>query len=176
MHDIPPWIYVTVTSVTALGVLLQAAFLGGMLFALKKALKRLDAVSQMAEEHIVPAMGVARKMLEENAPKVKIVVDHAVTAAADLAELSKTAKEKTAEVGIAVDDLVKRTEEQAERLDEMLTGTLDSVSHATATLQRVVTSPMRQIGAVLSGLRAGFDVLVGRDHDAHAAADGDQFI
>jgi methyl-accepting chemotaxis protein len=176
MHDIPPWIYVTVTSVTAIGVLLQAAFLGGMLFALKKALKRLDAVSQMAEEHIVPAMGVARKILEENAPKVKIVVDHAVQVSADLAELSRTAKEKSAEVGVAVDDLVKRTEVQAERLDEMLTGTLDSVSHATATLQRVVTGPVRHIGAVLNGLRAGFDVLVGRDHDAHTAADGDQFI
>lgn len=176
MHELPPWVYIMVTSVTAVGVLLQAAFLGGMLFALKKALARLDNVSKMAEEQIVPTMGTARKMLEEEGPKIHAAIKDAVETCANLKAISLTARTMTAEAGAAVDDLLMKTETQAARVDEMLTGTLDSIAQATATLQRYVGGPSRQINALINGLRAGFDVLRSRGREAHAAADGEHFV
>lgn len=176
MHELPPWVYVLVTSVTALGVLLQAAFLGGMFLALKGALKRLDDVSRMAEEHIVPTMGRARKLLEEETPRIKVAIENAVELTQSLRTVSKIAEEKTADVSAAIDDLLTKTETQAARVDEMLTGTLDSIAEATATLQRYVGTPARRVNAVMNGLRAGFDVLRSRGREAHVAADGDHFV
>jgi methyl-accepting chemotaxis protein len=164
------------TIVTALAVLLQAFVLLGMLIALKGALGRLDQVTKMAEEHIVPTMGTARKLLEEMSPKIRTAVENAVTASEHLKELSRTAREKSADVSAAVDDVLEKTEAQAERMDEIVTGALDAVSHATAVLQRATNSPMRQIMGLVNGLRAGFDVLCNRNQQAHAAADGDHFV
>jgi hypothetical protein len=61
-------------------------------------------------------------------------------------------------------------------VDEIVTGTLDSVVHATSTLQKAVSGPVRQVNAVLNGLKAGFDVLRSKEREAHAAADGDHFV
>lgn len=170
MHQIPQWVYILFTAVTAVGVLLQAFVLLGMLIALKGALGRLDQVSKLAEEHVIPTLQSARKLLEEVSPKLK-------TAAQNMMQVSETLRNQSGHVSEAVDDLLKKTEAQAERIDEMVTGTLNSIAHATAAVQRTVGAPIRQASAIFSGLRASFDVFRGgRERVTHSAVDGDQFI
>jgi hypothetical protein len=168
-HEIPVWVYITFTAVTAVGVMMQALVLLGMLFALKGALGRLNEVSKKAEEHVLPMLETARHLLDEVSPKLKVATQNAL-------EVSQTLKTESTRVAGALDDLLKKATVQTERLDEILTATLDSVAHATATVQRAVSGPVRQVGAVLSGLRAGFDVLRNKEREAHAAADGDRFV
>lgn len=176
MHDLPPWLFGIFTAVSAFGVLLQALVLLSIFLALRRTLKRADELTRVAEEHIVPTMAMARKLLEEETPKIKVAIQNTVELTQSLRTVSEAAEEKSAEVSAAVDDLLKMTEMQAARVDEMLTGTLDSIAQATATLQRYVGGPARRISGLMNGLRAGFDVLRNRDHEAHAAADGDHFV
>lgn len=168
-HDIPAWVYILFTAVTAAGVVMQALVLLGMLVAIKKALVRLDDVTKEAREHALPALATARHLLEEVSPKLKV-------AAQNVLEVSHTLKDESTHVSGAVDQLLKKAEVQVDRVDEMVTGTLDSIAYATATVQRAVATPMRQVGAVLSGLRAGLDVLRSKDRNSHAGADGDHFV
>lgn len=168
-HDIPSWVYILFTAVTAAGVLMQALVLLGMLFAIKAALGRLDEVTKEAREHALPALATARHLLEEVSPKLKVAVQNVL-------EVSNTLKQESTHVSGAVDQLLKKAEVQVDRVDEMVTGTLDSIAYATATVQKAVATPMRQVGAVLSGLRAGLDVLRSRDRNSHAGADGDHFV
>jgi methyl-accepting chemotaxis protein len=167
-HGIPDWVYVTFTAVTAVGVAMQALVLLGMLIAVKAAMRRVAEVTSKAQEHALPALETARTLLDEISPKLK-------TAAQNLMEVSETLKARSVTVSDAVDDLLKKAAVQADRVDEMVTGTLDSIAHATETVQKAVVTPVRQVSAVLSGLRAGFDVLRNRDQ-AHATGDGDHFI
>jgi hypothetical protein len=183
MHQVPEWIYITFTAVTAFGVLLQAVVLLAMLLALKSALGRLNEVSRVAEEHVIPTMASARRLLDEIGPRLKVVSQNAVTVTQNAvkvsqsaAEISETLKEQSARLSVTVDQLREKTEVQAERVDEMVTGTLDSIASATAMLQRVVAGPLRQISAVLNGLRVGFGVLREREREVHSAADGDHFV
>lgn len=166
---IPGWVYVLFTAVTAAGVVMQALVLLGMLIAAKKALSRLDEVTKQAQEHALPALATARHLLEEVSPKLKV-------AAQNVLEVSHTLKNESTHVSGAVDDLLKKAEVQVDRVDEMVTGTLNSIAYATSTVQKAVATPVRQVGAVLMGLRAGFDVLRNKERDAHAAADGDHFV
>lgn len=168
-HDIPSWVYILFTAVTAAGVVMQALVLLGMLFALKAAMSRLDEVTKQAQEHALPALATARHLLEEVSPKLKV-------AAQNVLEVSHTLKHESTHVSGAVDQLLKKAEVQVDRVDEMVTGTLDSIAIATSTVQRAVVTPMRQVGAVLSGLRAGFDVLRSKDRNSHAGDDGDHFV
>lgn len=164
MHTIPAWVYILFTAVTAIGVLLQAMVLLGMFIAMKGALGRLDQVSKLAEQHVIPTLMATRQMLEDISPKVKL-------AAQNVVEASTALRIQSAHVNDTVDELLKKAESQVDRVDEMMTGTLNSIAHATATMQRAVSAPVRQFGAMLSGLRAGFDVL--RSRERTAPVDGD---
>jgi hypothetical protein len=155
--------------VTAAGVLMQALVRVGMLFALKGALRRVDEVSKKAEENVLPLLATSRSLLEEVSPKLKV-------AAQNVLEVSQTLRVESKRAAGTVDDLLKKAMVQTDRVDEMVTATLNSVAHATATVQRAVSGPVRQVGAVLNGLRAGFDVLRNKEREAHAAADGDHFV
>jgi hypothetical protein len=197
IHPIPEWFFIVFIAVTALGVLLQAIAMLGMLFAVKGALKQVKEASLMVELHIVPAMATAKRLLDEVGPKVKVAADNSVAlsqkaieisqrvseigerasaASEHLVAVTETVREQSAQVSETLGDLLKRTEAQAERVDQMVTGTLDTIAHATATWQRAVSRPWRQVNAVMNGLRAGFSVFRGREREVHAAADGDHFV
>jgi methyl-accepting chemotaxis protein len=169
MHQIPQWVYIVFTAVTAVGVLMQALVLLGMLVALKGALTRLDQVSKLAEQHLIPTLATGRKLLDDVAPQLKVAADN-------LLDVSRTLRHQSGEVSSTLDALRRKTEVQAERVDEMVTGTLNSIAHATAAVQRTVAAPVRKVEAVLNGLRAGFDVLRSKEPEAHASADGDHFV
>jgi hypothetical protein len=196
-HPIPEWILIAFVVITAIGVLLQAIAMMGFLVALKGALKQVKEISMMAELHVVPAAASAKRLLDEVGPKVKIAAENSVTlsqkaieisqrvaeigerasaASQNVAEVTQTLREQSVQVSETVTELLKKTEAQVERVDEMVTGTLDSIAHATATWQRLFGGPARQVTAVLNGLRAGFSVFRGREREAHAAADGDHFV
>jgi methyl-accepting chemotaxis protein len=168
-HDIPAWVYIVFTAVTAAGVVMQALVLLGMLIAVKKAMSRMDEVAKQAQEHALPALATARHLLEEVSPKLKVATQN-------ILDVSHTLKNESTHVSGAVDELLKKAEGQVDRVNEMVTGTLNSITYATSTVQRAVTTPMRQVGAVLSGLRAGIDVLRNRNHNSHADVDGEPFV
>jgi methyl-accepting chemotaxis protein len=163
------WVYILFTALVAVGVLLQACVLLGMLIAVRASLKRLEKLANLAEEHAIPALTAAKTLLDAVAPKLKV-------AAENVAAASETLRTQAEHVNETMDSLLQKTEAQAQRVDEMITGTLNTVADVTASVQRAVTAPVRQVHAVLNGLRAGLDVLRGRPREAHAAADGDNFI
>jgi methyl-accepting chemotaxis protein len=197
IHQIPDWIYIAFIAITAIGVLLQAVAMLGILFALRGALNQVKELHVLTELHVVPAMATAKRLIDEVGPKVKVAAENTVTlsqkaveiservseiserasaASEHLVAVSATVREQSEHVSETLGELLKKTEAQAERVDEMLTGTLDTIGHATAAWQRAVSGPWRQVNAVVNGLRAGFAVFRGREREVHAAADGDHFV
>lgn len=163
------WVYILFTALVAVAVLIQAGVLLGMFLTMKAAVKRMEKIAEMAEEHAVPALTTAKQLLDEISPKLR-------SAASNVAEASEELRDRAKQVNESVGELVKKTEAQANRVDEMITGTLNTISYATATVQRAVSMPARQMSALLDGLRAGMGVFRGRERTAAAGADGDQFI
>ena len=164
-----PWVYILFTALVAVGVLLQACVLLGMLIAMRASLKRMEKLATMAEEHAIPALTSAKNLVDAVAPKLKVAADNVAAA-------SETLRTESQHVTETLEGVLKKTEAQAQRVDEMITATLNTVADATASVQRAVTAPMRQVHAVLNGLRAGLDVLRNRQRDAHAGADGETFV
>ncbi len=163
------WVYILFTALVAVGVLLQGCVMLGMLIAVRSALKRAESLSKMAEEHVIPTMATAREILQDVSPKLRL-------AAQNVVEASQTVRVQTVHLNEELDQILKKAEAQIDRVDEMVTGTLNTVSHATATMQRAVAAPVRQANALWSGFRAGLDVLLSRERQNHSAADGDHFV
>jgi hypothetical protein len=160
MHtQLPQIFYIIFTAVTAAGVLLQAFVLLGMFLAIRESTKKLHEVTDEIRTHLVPTLASARRLIDDLSPKLKI-------ASSNLVEASHTIRHQANHVNATVEDVLDKTTVQAARVNEMLGGVLDSVDHATTTLQHAVAGPYRHISGLLVGLKTGMDVLFRRDKPA----------
>jgi hypothetical protein len=160
MHSqLPPIYYIVFTAITCVGVLLQAGVLLGMYLALRRTTIKLHALTDELRPHIVPAVSTARNLVEDAAPKLKV-------AAANIMEASQTLRTQAEHVTATLDDVLSKANVQANRVDEMVTASIDSAAYATHAVQHAFSVPVRQASALFAGLRAGFEVLRGRNHSS----------
>jgi hypothetical protein len=62
---------------------------------------------------------------------------------------------------VTVGDVLDRTRLQVIRADELATRAMDRVEEATNVVSHAVTSPVRQVSAVLQGVAAGLGAFFG---------------
>jgi hypothetical protein len=156
--QLPQIYYIIFTAVTAAGVLLQAFVLLGMYFAIRESIKKLHEITDEVKTHLIPTISSTRRLIEDISPKLKI-------ASTNLVEASHTIRHQANHVNATVDDLLQKTAVQAARVNEMVSGTLNSVDHATIAMQHAVAGPYRQVSGVLAGLKTGFEVLFKREKE-----------
>jgi methyl-accepting chemotaxis protein len=163
--QMPQTIFIIFTVATSIGVLIQAGVLLGMYFAIKKTTDEARELSNQLKQHLVPTLSVARGVIEDVSPKVKI-------ATANLVEASNTLRSQAEHINRTVADVTEMAQAQVSRVDEMATAVLDGVTQATAAVQHGISTPLKQVSGVLNGFRAGFDVLRKREHVSPINPDG----
>ncbi len=154
--QLPQIVSVVFTVVTALGVLLQALVLLGMYFAIRKTTKEFRQTTDEFKTHLIPAITAARRLIEDISPKLKI-------ASSNLVEVSHTLRHQATRVSSTMDNVVDKTNVQAARVDEVLKSVVDSVEHAAGVVQHAAAVPIREVSGIMAGLKAGFDVLRGKE-------------
>jgi hypothetical protein len=151
-REIPEYVYVVFTAATAFGVLLQAGILLGFFIAFRKLQGKLEVILTHVTDHALPLIASSKVTLEELAPKVQ-------TIGSNLAEISEMLKKESATVKLSVDDVLEKTRAQTARVDEMVSGTLDGLSYASAAIQQGIEVPLRHIHGVFNGVKAGIERL-----------------
>ena len=154
--QLPQIYYIIFTAITSVGVLLQAFVLLGMYLAIRQSTKKLHEITDELRGHLIPTIGSARRLIDDVSPKLKI-------ATSNLVEASHTLRHETKNVSRAVDDVLDKTMVQTARVNEMVSAVLDTVEHANNVLQHSVAAPLRHVSGVMAGLKAGFDVLRGKE-------------
>jgi methyl-accepting chemotaxis protein len=111
---------------------------------------RVDGIMTRVE----PIIDTAKKLAEENAPKISSIATSAVGMASNAKDISDVAKEQAhrfAEVGR---DLADRTKAQIARVDAAVDETVDNVQHVGENVKTVVMRPVKEASAVLAGVKA----------------------
>jgi len=158
MHtQLPPIYYIIFTAITSLGVLLQAFVLLAMYIALRQTTRKLHEATDELRQHALPTIATARDLLHDISPKLKV-------ASTNLVEASKSLRQQAEHVNATVEDLLSKTNAQAARVDGIVTASIDSAAHATEAVQHAFAVPIRQVSAVVAGIKAGFEVLTRKNH------------
>jgi hypothetical protein len=147
-----PYVFDVFAAATAVGVLIQAGVLLALLIAFLKLTSKLDVILKQVTEEALPLVASTKVTLEELTPKLKTIT-------ANLAEVSETLKHESQTIKISVDEVLEKTRAQTARVDEMVSGTLDGISHASATIQQGIEVPMRHIYGIFNGLKAAVESL-----------------
>lgn len=144
------YIFAIFAIATAIGVLLQAGILLGFFVAFMKLQGKLEKILTHVTEHALPLIERSKVMLEDLTPKVSAI-------STNLVEMSVMLKQETATIKGSVDDVLEKTRAQTARVDEMVSGTLDGLSQASATIQEGIEVPLRHIHGIFNGLKAAFE-------------------
>jgi gas vesicle protein len=134
---------------TACVVILAIA--GMVMFRLvSKMQARIDHVADRYE----PLIDTSRRIAEDLAPKVARIATNieGVTAnAQDITEVAKDQAHRFAEVGR---DVADRAKAQVARVDAAVDETVEHLQHAGEDLKTAAKKPVREMSAVLAGVRA----------------------
>ncbi|HEY3988393.1 MAG TPA: hypothetical protein VGM02_03775 [Acidobacteriaceae bacterium] len=152
MHSTLSGVLLALTIVIGVGVLV---FIGVLLALAKTLLQARKRVNQMLDQYetsiapyLVPTVKSAHALVEELSPKLKHITSNMV-------EVSDILRSETQHITVSVSDMVERTHQQAARVDHIVASTLNGIGHATAAVQEGIAAPLRHLGGMIDGLRAG---------------------
>jgi len=140
--------------VTALAIVVQMGVLIALFVSSRKTGERLQRLSKEMEENLLPMIRDAKILLAESTPQVREILQN-------LAVLSATARQDVERISSTANEINDRVLQQVARADELLTRTLTRVEATTENVQHLISSPMRQVSGVLSGVAAGLAEFLG---------------
>lgn len=141
-------------AITAAAVLLQAALLGAVFFALRKTGNRVEQLATEITTKILPTAELVHSMVSELRPKIDSAVNN-------VSETTALVHSQLERLDSTLTEVVDRTRLQVIRVDEFVNRTLDHVEETTEMMHRTVVSPIRHVSGLMQGLTAGFGMLFG---------------
>ena len=125
-------------------------------------------------ENVIPIVENTRDLLARVTPRI-------VETSGDIAALTKSLREQTADVQTAATEIMARVRTQSGRIDSLLSSTLDALERATGFMTETLTKPMRQFGALLTSAKAVVESLrtsepAPRSQRNQSSSDSDLFV
>jgi len=111
----------------------------------------------------------SKSVLEDAAPKVKVITDNLVTASETLAETSKSAKAAVLQFDTTITDVNLRAQKQVARVDGMLTSALTATSELAEAIGNGIRVPAQKIAAMASQAKLMAEGIFARIRAAAAA-------
>ncbi len=139
----------------AIAMTAQAVALIVMAIGAAKARKRGLEIAEELRIKVMPVIDGAHELIRDTTPKIKVITEN-------LVETSYVVRAKAQEFDVTLSDANEKTRRQVARMDGMVTDTLTAVGEISASVQKSIRVPLREVAGIVSGLKAGMDVLVGR--------------
>jgi hypothetical protein len=138
--------------VAAAAILLQTGILCALYLVISKLATRMDGIAGRIEEQSTPILTTSRAILEDAQPKIAEITGN-------LAESTALVRNHVADLGEATGEIIERARQQAARLDDLMTSTVDKIEVTTEAVQNSVLSPIRRIHALVQAVSAGVGFL-----------------
>lgn len=133
---------------------------------------RTGALVDQVARNIDPVLKASRELLTETREKL-------ASATANLSEITQLAKTQVIRIDSVITDATDRAHLQIIRLDELVGDTMLRVEQTTEAIQHSVLGPVREIAAVVAGVRTALEFLLHRNRSRtveHATQDEEMFI
>jgi hypothetical protein len=159
-------------ALTGFALLVQAIVMLVALIVIRKRIVSIQSDFEEIRTSVMPILTKSRETIDSVAPKIESI-------ASDVADLAKRFREQGAEFQATSAELMERIQKQTVRVDNMFTGLIDGLEHASNVVADSVTRPVRQVNAMLAAAKAFLSVLTSDrrpGQQAKVVADQDMFV
>jgi hypothetical protein len=137
----------------------QTFALVGFLYAFRSFSKRMETLLTLVEgaaRNTEPVLQAARDLLVDSRENVNLISKNIV-------EISQLAKNQVSRLDGLTAEVSERLRVQIVRVDQLVSNTVSRVEETTETVQRNILAPVREISAILVGVRTALDFLLRRN-------------
>jgi len=137
----------------------QTFALVGFLFAFRSFSKRMETLLTLVEgaaRNTEPVLQAARELLVDSRENLNLISKNIV-------EISQLAKNQVSRLDGLTAEVSDRLRVQIVRVDQLVSNTVARVEETTETVQRNILAPVREISAILVGVRTALDFLLRRN-------------
>ena len=153
--------------VAAVAIVLQMFILLGMFMAVRQLSKRVNQTLDDVRSRVLPVLAGVQALVDEARP-------HIVNAVANTAEVTNLARNQAQRLDRVVGEALERVRMQLAHVDQILTGTLETVESAGSSFKRTVWAPVQSVAAVIRGVQTGLEFYRGRRRPFDGAGDREQ--
>src|ERR1700722_11307319 len=153
--------------VAAVAIVLQMFILLGMFMAVRQLSKRVNQTLDDVRSRVLPVLAGVQALVDEARP-------HIVNAVANAAEVTNLARNQAQRLDRVVGEALERVRMQLAHVDQILTGTLETVESAGTSFKRTVWAPVQSVAAVIRGVQTGLEFYRGRRRPFDGAGDREQ--
>ncbi|MBK9166785.1 MAG: hypothetical protein IPM24_04900 [Bryobacterales bacterium] len=160
-----------IVSIGVILVTISAIAQGVVMFLLYRASQvtraRLDQLTQKVE----PVIANSRQISEDLRPKLNGILEHTLA-------ISKMAREQAERYDVLLTETAGRARVHVERYDAVLGETAARVEETSALVHEQIMRPVREVNAVMAGVRTAVNVWARgqRPSPEHATQDEEMFI
>lgn len=141
--------------IAAVAIVIQMCILLGMFLVARKLRGPMLTLTREAKQNMDRVVQAAMEIFTSSREPIKAV-------AANAAEVSRIARDRTVLIDQTVGEISERTRLQAIRIDGVITGLVDRVETTATTVQRNVIGPLVEVGAIVKGVQSGIDYFFSR--------------
>lgn len=139
----------------AIAILLQAGAMLGIWLAIKDIRREVDGVRADVKQRLDPLTQTVTELLANSREPVRAIT-------ANLAEITRILRDRTSHVDELLAELVDKSRSQIVRVDQMVSDLVQKVETTAAVVQRNVLAPIKEVSAVIKGVRSGLEFLFSR--------------
>jgi methyl-accepting chemotaxis protein len=159
--------------IAAIAIVMQMTIMLVMLLQLKKSLEHFTRLSNDLQSRVDPILNRVNRILEDSESRISSVMG-------DTAEITRLARGQAQKIDRVFTDTIERLQVQVIRADQILTGAMEVVDEAGSKFRNTLWGPIRQVSAVVKGIKTGLDMLrrqqSGRTESDGASQDEELFI
>jgi uncharacterized membrane protein len=138
--------------IIAVAFALQTAILAAVYFQTKKSHEQVMRMANDLHARIAPVISRVEMLVGETQPRIVSMVN-------DASEVVHIARNQAQKVDRILTETLDRIRIQLLHTDRILTGVLETVETAGSTVKHTVMGPIQQATAVIRGIKTGIDVL-----------------
>ena len=145
--------------VMALLFVLQTVAVVALVFAMRRMSSQMSSLMSAVEDatrNAGPVLRAARDMMLESKEKLTLVSQN-------LVEISQLTKQQVTRFDGVMADVSDRLRLQVVRLDQLLSNTVARVEETTEMVQSSIVKPVRELSAIIAGVRTGLEFLLRRN-------------
>lgn len=146
---------IAVLFLIAVAILLQASSMVGIWLSVRKIPGQIEDIRTDVKQRIDPLAQSVTEIVANSREPVKNI-------STNLEEISRILRDRAGSVDTTVAELVDRSRLQIIRVDQMISNLVDKVETTSDAVQQNVLVPIRELSAVVKGVRTGLEFLFAR--------------
>jgi phage-related protein len=138
--------------IIAIAFVLQTAILAAIFFQMKRSHEQFMTTIKDLHTRIAPIITRVESIVSETQPRI-------VTMVTDASDVVRIARNQAQKVDRILTETLDRMRVQLIHVDQILTGALETVEDTGSAFRRTMLGPIQQATAFIRGIRSGLEVL-----------------